>query len=356
MDARTLMVRLEEADKMLRRGEMAQARAAYASLLPAAPPELQAALQSRIQRVDELSGPAEGAPAKPAQETTLQAQAEAAVNEGRIDDAIDMYATLIASRPDDQLARERMTELLGMKARNAKARFGQPSSRVVTMADASNANIAGAQESGPLGRALDGAHAKPLPATKPTPPVAMPAQPRVPSTGLEVDLAMDVDDVGAFPAPVGPPPSFGASLTPQAAPPPAPRAPTPPTATPFPAPPQAAPRPTPSPFAAPMPSFAPPAPPPAPKAPAAAPVAPAVSFTGPLTPQQPLAAAVPPVPSAPKPPAPPAAPAPPVVAAPPAPRPAPAAPLPADPVEMLQELLRRVADNRRSPSILPPIP
>jgi hypothetical protein len=115
-DVKALIARVEEADRMLKKGELQEARAAYAMLLPAAPPEIAAALRNRIQRVDELSVPGERAAPRVIQQST-QAMAEAAANEGRYDVAVKLYASLVATRPDDQLARERLFELNALVAR-----------------------------------------------------------------------------------------------------------------------------------------------------------------------------------------------------------------------------------------------
>lgn len=171
-DTRSVLFRLEEADKMLRKGEFSGARGIYVALLADAPAEMQGAIQLRIDRVDELSAPGErGQSARAPQDTTAQARAETAANEGRLDDAIEIYAEIIATRPDDQLARERLTELLAAKTRVGK---NKPAPiRTISSQDMQNANAAGDQESGPLGRALHdkGKH----------PPAAAPQAP-VPST------------------------------------------------------------------------------------------------------------------------------------------------------------------------------
>ena len=142
VDSRSVMARLEEADKMLRKGDMAQARALYAALLPEAPPEMAHALRTRIQRVDELAAPGEQNVKASAQDSSAQGRAEAAVNEGRLDEAIETYAGIVSTRPDDQLARERLAELMTTRTQQSTDRSRAP---IRTVA---------AQESGPVGQAL----------------------------------------------------------------------------------------------------------------------------------------------------------------------------------------------------------
>ncbi len=162
VEPRSLINRLEEADRLLRRGELVDARQVYVSLLPEATEEMQAQLRVRIARVDELVNPRESAIIRrEVLEASEQARAEAALNEGRSDDAIAIYASIVEARPDDQLARERMTELIAQRS------FGRERSsapRIISVVDTSNAASAGAQEAGPLGAAL--------PRTLPPPPPA----------------------------------------------------------------------------------------------------------------------------------------------------------------------------------------
>ncbi len=181
MEPRSLITRLEEADRLLRRGELVDARQVYTALLPEATEEMQAQLRVRIARVDELVNPRESSIIRrEALEASEQARAEAALNEGRSDDAIAIYASIVEARPDDQLARERMTELIAQRS------FGRERSsapRIISVVDTSNAASAGAQEAGPLGAALPRVPAPPpavvpvhLPdVTRPTPvAVALP--------------------------------------------------------------------------------------------------------------------------------------------------------------------------------------
>ncbi|MBI5494115.1 MAG: tetratricopeptide repeat protein, partial [Deltaproteobacteria bacterium] len=122
MDPRLLVTKVEESDKLLRRGDLPAARAAYVALLAEAPPQYHAPLKARIQRVDELMHPQERGAAYPRSvpPQSEQAQAEAAVNAGRLDEAIATYHRLVAGRPDDQLARERLAELTALRAQQAR--------------------------------------------------------------------------------------------------------------------------------------------------------------------------------------------------------------------------------------------
>ena len=172
---------------MLRRGDLAPARALYMDLLQQAPQDMQTTLQARLARVDELSGPKEIQALRQAQETTEQAQAEAAANEGRLDEAIAIYARIVSTRPDDQLARERMTELIAEKTRPIRGRQGGPT-RALTTGDLSNVESAAAQESGPLGQALH---------SKDAPPAAAAASPAADWDDLPLDDLADMPEPGA---------------------------------------------------------------------------------------------------------------------------------------------------------------
>lgn len=197
-DSRSVLFRLEEADKMLRKGELAHARSLYVALLADAAADMQGAIQLRLDRVDELSSPGERNAARRPHDATAQSRAETAANEGRLDDAIAIYAEIIATRPDDQLARERLTELLA-----AKARPGRKSApiRTVTAQDSQNVDALASQERGPLGQALHEGKGKAGP-----PPMDETVE------ELEPMELMD-DDVASMPTPppVAPAPAFDAT-------------------------------------------------------------------------------------------------------------------------------------------------
>lgn len=177
-DTRSLITRLEEADRLLRRGELVDARQVYAALLPDAPPEMQAQLRTRMARVEELINPREPSASRAAMEASDQARAEEAFNAGRLEDAIAIYATIVEARPDDQLARERMSELLALRTPFGRERSSAP--RIINVNDFNNANAAGTQEAGDLGAAL------PRLSHVPTPPAA----PRPSSPALDVAIAL----------------------------------------------------------------------------------------------------------------------------------------------------------------------
>jgi hypothetical protein len=163
MEQRGLLSQVEEADKLLRRGELAEARAAYQRILVDCPADMRSGLLARVARVDELGAPEEQRQARRAQETSQQALAEEAVNAGRLDDAIAIYAQIVSVRPDDQLAQERMTELLREKARlGLERRSVGTQARSVGSVDQANAASAGQQEAGPLGSALHSREQKPV--------------------------------------------------------------------------------------------------------------------------------------------------------------------------------------------------
>ncbi len=116
-----------KAERSLRRGELAEALAAFRQLSGAFPTDQ--ALAARLAELQESLQPAELMNPKsnfrsepPAAATSPFDEAEALASRGDLHGAMTIYRKLMAERPDAELVRERLAELFTL----AKARGAPP--------------------------------------------------------------------------------------------------------------------------------------------------------------------------------------------------------------------------------------